>query len=250
MKRYRIVFVMTGFLLCAVIYGMPSDTLRKKKNHFYFDLTTGYSLPTGKFSSADTTDDKSGFAAGGFYIQFTGTWRGDGSVGLGFSYTFQQNNLQKGYETIRQNVYQIPLGTRAWTNHYVLAGPSFHKDIKRFFIEVKVLGGVVLAYNNSFGMLIPVDTIPKNAVESTGPGTGFAYQILCGAGYTVTRNLGIHLNLSFLGGAPRRTKTYNYYRYEYDPEYQQYIPVYMGGEYQVKKTISTILMGIGIVYSL
>lgn len=240
-------------LLASSLQGynltLPADSAGKPKNSFYLELTGGYSVAAGKFASTDVMDDKSGFAANGFYIQFGGTWQGKGTVGFGFSYTYQNQPLQEGVEEVRQNGYQIKLGTSPWTNHYVLVGPAFRKDFGRFFMEIKAYGGVVLSYTNNFGMIIPIDTIPEHAQESKGPGFGFAYQFLAGGGYEVAKNLGIHLNLSFLGGMPKRTKSYYYYSYEYDEEQKIWIPVYQGGEYVIKKTISTILIGVGIVYS-
>ena len=214
------------------------------------DVSGGYSAPFGSYSSMDKKNDFSGYATGGFFIQAAGTIKGKGLIGLGFSYLYQQNPLNKKADTITPEGHQYQLGTTPWRNHYVLIGPSLYQRINKWFVQAKVLGGLILASSSNFSMTIPpVDSLASPTLSS-GMGLGFALQVMVGGGYRFSQHWGIMANVHFIGGNTQRKKDYFTHSYVFDPELQEWVLLVQGGEFKIKKKPSAIEIGIGIVYIL
>ncbi|MFH1160504.1 MAG: hypothetical protein V1733_06120, partial [bacterium] len=91
---------------------------------------------------------------------------------------------------------------------------------------------------------------PPQTIQSQGNGFGVAFQGLASLGYRLTDNLSLNLSFSYLGANPSRTKDYYFFTYEKDPETGSYRLIYHGGEFQIKKKISTFTVGAGIAYRL
>jgi hypothetical protein len=249
----RFTTLITAFLfLAGIVSGQENrtDTTGKGKSRMTFDFSGAYSLALGKYSGTEVEEDYSGFASGGFVAQIKLNWLGKKDFGLGISYAFQQNALQKQFkDTVLSGGDPNGLGEKPWNNHYLLAGPVMVKEIKRFVVDAAILGGVVIASSTTFSLMVPTDSV--NYTVSSGAGTGFAYQIRVSAGYKVSRKVTLMAGISYLGGSPTRKKDLYYYSYVEDPPGSgNYVGTYLGSETVIKKKISTINPGIGIIINL
>lgn len=254
MKTTTLIFLIT---LMTALASAQSDTItnqQKKERHVVLDFTAGYTMPFGNYASPDTTEDLAGYAAGGFLFQFSGTWLGKRNLGLSATYCYQRNALQKSVEFVKPDGHDYYLGTKPWSNHYLLAGPAYSNTFGRFYLMTKVQVGVVLAFSPNFSMSMPENqadsTSPPSNYLSGGAGIGVAFQALVAGGYQLTDKLALTMNLSFLGANPSRQKDYYVSSYYYDEELKQWLLVWQGGEFTIKKKISTFNFGIGIVYRL
>lgn len=254
MKTIPLIFLI---LLISASASAQSDSitpLKKKDKNVLLDFTAGYALPLGHYASPDTTDDLSGYASGGFSMQFSGTWLGKRHLGLSATYCYQRNALQKSVEFVTPNGHDYYLGTKPWSNHYLLAGPAYANTFGRFFLLIKVQAGVVMAFSSNFTMSMPENqadsTSPPATYQSSGPGVGVAFQTMVAGGFQLTDKLAINMNLSYLGANPSRKKDYYTSNYYYDQDLQQWILAWQGGEFAIKKKISTFNIGIGITYRL
>ncbi|MBE0646552.1 MAG: hypothetical protein IH596_02090 [Bacteroidales bacterium] len=252
MKTGILIFVMT---LASVLSSAQSDTttaVHKKSRNVLLDVHAGYSMAFGKYSMTDRENKQEGYAADGFFVQVSGSWLGRSGLGLGIGYCYQNNWLQSGVADDTLVGHYKELGSKHWSNHYFLAGPVFIRSYGKWLVTLKAQAGAVLAFSPVFRIWMPsTDTLnPNNTSLSDGPGAGIAFQGLAGIGYKVTDNLTINLAFSYLGGNPNRTKSYSQYVYETDPDTGDKNLVFLQGEIQRKKKISTFHVGLGIVFKL
>jgi len=248
MKKITVVII--SLLLAGMLMAQQDTTMAKpeKNGRFILDFNAGYSMPFGKYTHTDRDEDFAGYASNGFFVKASGNWLGRHSFGIAASYCFQSNNIQSNADTITPAGHYEPLGKKAWTNHYLMAGPVLIKSFGKFTLTVKVLAGGVLSFSPLFRIWIPsLDSLNPEAITlSEGPGIGVAVQTLAGIGYHLTDNLTLNLSFSYLGANPARTKDYYYYVEDKDPETGSTRLVYQGGERHVKKRISTFNIGLGI----
>ncbi|MBN1199766.1 MAG: hypothetical protein JXA23_10475 [Bacteroidales bacterium] len=254
MKTPPLIFLIA---LISTLASAQSDTIsnkHRKERNVLLDFAAAYSMPFGHYASPDTTEDLSGYAEGGFSLQFSGTWLGKRHLGLSATYCYQRNALQKAVEFVKPDGHDYFLGTKPWSNHYLLAGPAYANTFGRFFFLSKIQAGVVLSFSPNFTMSMPENqadsTSPPSTYQSGGAGTGVAFQVMVAGGYQITKKLAITLNLTYLGANASRKKDYYVSSYYYDPELKQWILVWQGGEFTIKKKISTFNVGIGISFRL
>jgi len=217
------------------------------------EFNAGYSMVLGNYGNTDTLNSKSGFAQGGWLIQLTFDWMGKSNFGLAFQYTFQSNSLNKSISNFHPSGMSFPLGTGSWSNHYLMAGPVFLKSFKKISLDVKVLGGLILASSSTFNVTNPTDSANPQNVH--GIGTGFAYQVSAGLGYTISDHFTLKFNLGLLGGWPGKEKQYGsrligYEEYT-DPvtgiKYEK--PVYSAPvDYSIKKIVTTLNPSLGLIF--
>ncbi len=243
--------------LLTALASAQSDTIpnpQKKRTNVALDIHTGFSMAFGKYALSNTDDKLSGYVSVGFFVQAGATWIGKYDLGLGLSYIFQRNAIRKGVREDTLAGYFDAIGSRPWTNHYLLAGPVFLKRIGDFSILVKTQIGGVLAYSSNFTVWLPTDAIdtltPGPMKKSDGPGMGVAVQLLAGFGYQITKNISVNVALSYLGGSPIRKRDYYFYYWEIDPETGRLQPIYQGGEIERKRRISTFNIGAGLTIKL
>ena len=228
------------------------DTVAKGKSRMTLDFLGAYSVAMGKYKLADPDNDNSGFAGGGFMAQVKLNWIGKRDLGLGISYIFQQNSIQKDYQdSVIPGGNPAGLGGKPWSNHYLMAGPVMYKEFSnRIVVDAAILVGFVVASSHAFDMAVAVDTLGTTKTSS-GAGTGFAYQVRVGVGYRVAKRIVLTGNINMLGGSPKRTKSFYSYSYVEDPPGSgNYIYAYQGYEETVKKKISTFNPGISMIIKL
>jgi hypothetical protein len=145
------------------------------------------------------------------------------------------------------------LGSGAWSNHYLMAGPVFMKTIGRIHIDAKVLGGAIISSSANFNTPNPTDTAGFSSNENIA--TGFAYQLSAGVGYAFSSHIALKFNLNLMGGWPGASRSYGSQLIGYE-EYKDpitgikyFTPVYSAPvEYEIKKVVTTLNPSLGLVY--
>jgi hypothetical protein len=215
----------------------------------YLSIDAGYSIPLDKYASTDPENSSSGFAGGGFIVQFAADWVGKRAVGLGLAYALQYNPLDKSAQDVSPSGQQFMLGSKPWINNYLLAGPSYIQTFHKITVSFAARLGVIISSTSNFYVTIPALDSSGTASTSEGVGLGLAYQLRAGVGYTLSEKISLCLHLDYLGGSPSRTKTYYYYIYEVDPVLGP-IEVYQQSQVKIKKTVSTFNPSLGIIIKL
>jgi len=243
-------------LLCMVILPAftQTDTLAKKrsKNGKNMDLefSLGYSIALGDYGKYDKKSSKSGYSTNGWLAQLTFDWLGKRDLGLAFQYTYQRNPLLDTASYINPGGTgdtNFRLGPGAWSNHYLMAGPVYLHYFNRISLDIKVLAGVLFASSSHFNI-----TDPSTLQTTSGNATGFAYQFSAGLGYKVSTHFTLKFNASYLGATPSiKKKFYTYTQVEVvDPDTGDvyFINTFQGSETTINKVISTLNIGLGVIY--
>jgi hypothetical protein len=214
----------------------------KKGKGIYLGASAGVSFPVGSsYPGTDVkADSKSGYAGTGFYVQVDGDWPGKNLIGLGAQYTYQRNPILASAENvIREGNDTTPLGSGAWSNHYLLAGPVLVKQLNKFQINAKLALGVILSFSPAFRYY---NSETRQTVKDMA--FGFGYGLKVGFGYSVTERFSLMVNISYLGGSPKLSKEYN----------TQYLDTTTNtiltsvNEISIKKIVSTINIGAGAAF--
>jgi hypothetical protein len=176
-------------------------------------------------------------------------------LGMALSYAYQRNP----FKNAANEVYPYSgwetdsLVSGSWSNHYLMIGPVFMKTIRKFQVEGKVLGGVIVSSGAVFDTPDPTDSSGVKHNENIA--TGFAYQVSGGFGFLVSSKLVLKLNVNLLGGWPGANRQYASQLIRYDTykdpvtgvEYTK--PVYSAPvEYDIKKVVTTLNFTIGLAY--
>jgi opacity protein-like surface antigen len=243
-------------LLSAVLQAYPqADTLSRKQKarsrNMDIEFSIGYSFALDNYAMySKVVTTKSGYAANGWLAQLTFDWLGKRDFGLGFQYTYQRNPLLDTAKNV--NPYYTDtnyrLGPGAWSNNYFMAGPVYHHYFKKVSVDFKLLVGVLFATSSNFSI-----EDPTTRQTNKGTGTGFAYQFSAGIGYKISSHFALKINASYLGSHPSLTKQFNYTIKvaKTDPDGNiYYVDEYQTSETTIKKVVSTINVGLGIIYKL
>ncbi|TSA27312.1 MAG: hypothetical protein D4R67_06325 [Bacteroidetes bacterium] len=248
MSRPFLLFVFT-LLAGWAAAQQDSGMIVKKNRNFTLDVLTGYSLPFGNYARVDTNNKLSGYANGGFFVQVTGSFIGKGNLGIAFSYCFQYNALDKSAQNVTPDGHQYQLGSTAWNNHYLLAGPVYQNTFGKFFLAVRLQGGVVVSRSSNFYITMPPPDTVSPPYLSQGVGAGVAVQGMIVAGYSISHKVTLTAHINYTGANPSRKKDY-YWAHFYVDEHGDPHYVFEGGEFQMKKKISTFNIGLGISFRL
>ncbi|MEI7491401.1 MAG: hypothetical protein WCK92_08385 [Bacteroidota bacterium] len=246
-------------LLMALFIVMPDQLFSqekkkekkpREKDFLSLEFGINYSFVLGSYGQTDKNTQKSGYAQNGWVGQLGLNWLGKRGWGLGFQFDVQHNGYKDTAQYINPVGTQYKLGNGGWTNLYVMAGPVLIKDIGKWEVNAKAMFGLIIAQSSNFNVQNPIDqsNVSMNA-------TGFGYGVSFAAGYRFDSHWGLDLNLGYLGGTPKATKSYgaeivSYQEYK-DPNTGTiyYIPVYSAPtKYEIKRTVSTINGGIGVIY--
>ncbi len=123
MKRVTLLSLLLFFSGMAMSQqeAAPVQTAPAKSRNLGLEFNAGYSMVLGNYANADSNNSKSGYASGGWLMQFTFDWKGKGALGISLQYTFQHNALQASAEhVIPDGPFKYPLGTGSWSNHFAL----------------------------------------------------------------------------------------------------------------------------------
>ena len=254
MKQIFLATVLICLFLAATAQTLDSPPKEKKIKGSTLEFSAGYSFAIGKYSGYDQSQEKSGYAGNGYQVSVGFNWMGKKNLGLAIQYIFQKNPLKDTAARVMiPGLKNTTLGDVPWTNHYLLFGPVYMKTIGKFYIEAKVLGGIVFSWNSVFYTPNPADTTMQQYDKNIAK--GFAYHVSAGAGWMISPHMTVKFNVGLLGGWPQASKSYNTtvigYEQYIDPVtgIRYYKPVYSSAaSYSFKKVISTINPVIGLVY--
>ena len=262
MRKYF--YLVTFFLMPFILLSQEAskDKKAREKERIFFEGSIGVSVPIGQYMKDDTNSKKAGFAQPGYLIQVTCDWMGKKDFGLALQYTYQNNPIKSSAQTAILPERTFPLGSGSWSNHYILAGPVYYRELGKFTLNGKLLGGVMFAFSPLFNYTSPDSTL--RTVKNYG--SGFAYQVAFGCGYSLSSKVKIQLSLSFLGAIPTFKKKfggeYLGKKPEIDPEtgepikdpytglviyYDVYAPWVL---FDLKYVISTVNASVGIIFKL
>lgn len=237
-------------LLMALFMVLPIQLFSQEKDLISMEFTMNYSMVLGKYGQVDKTTNLSGYAKNGWVAQLGLNWLGKRGWGLGFQYDLQHNGYKDTAANINLYGTKYPLGTSGWTNNYILAGPVFMTDFGKLELSVKALFGLIIAQSSNFNVQNPIDqsNVSVNA-------TGFGYSVNVGVGYRFNQHWGLNVRFSYLGGMPKATKTYGQELVGWEQRKDTVtgtiinFPIYSAPtKYEIKRTVSTINGGIGVIY--
>jgi len=255
MKRTILLLIFYVFYSC--VHSQITDPKHKSvvNRNMALEVSAGYSMALGTYASSDKQDKKSGYATGGWQMQFTFDWTSKKNFGLAFQYTYQRNPMEHGVNVVYPSPGQIPdsLGPKSWSNHYLMVGPVFMTTIGRIHLDARILGGFIFSAGPAFDTPDPNDTTSFSFNKNIG--TGFAYQISAGVGYTISPHVAFKFNLALLGGWPGKNRQYPSQLIDYET-YKDPVtgliytrPVYSAPtEYEISKVVFTLNPSIGLVY--
>jgi hypothetical protein len=238
------------FFLMIVLGSLPGFSQKEeeakapdKQKNVYIDVLAGASFPLGSYAKTDKKNDKAGYATTGYFFQANVDWLGSHDFGLAFQYCYQHNPYTDSAEKIIPYGTLYPLGDKGWSNNYFLGGPVFLRSFNKITADVKILGGVVFSSSTVFNITDPVTKQNKNNTA-----TGFAYQFGIGIGYNFTPKATIRFNLSYIGSSTGIDKKYqSYYPGDSTTGNQGFLIM---SEISIKKIISTVNTGVGIIFKL
>jgi hypothetical protein len=213
-----------------------------KSKPMYLDLSGGVSFPIGKsYTSTDMDNSKSGYASTGYFIQANFAYLGRSLFGIAGQVTYQHNSFNSGAVNDTLEGTRYPLGNKGWNNAYLMVGPVYLQSFKKVILEIEGLIGLMLSFSPVFNDTDPAD---GSNHHNTGTGVGLGFRV--GVGYEFSPHFTAMLNLNYLGGFPNLNKEYEPMFIGYDTNGQ---PRYTNlTEIEIKKIVSTMNIGAGIIY--
>lgn len=253
MKKTILFLILMAVCTAVHAQGPAQDSTKAPSQHLGLEIASGYSMVMGKYKASDMQDETSGYATNGWQLKVTFDWMGRKDLGLAFQYAYQHNPMKDAANLVYPKGIGDSIGSGAWSNHYLLAGPVFMKMIRRLHVDARILGGVIVSSSPNFTTVDPYDT--TGLKQDKNLGTGFAYQVSAGIGYAVSSHLVLKFDLNLMGGWPVKNKQYGArligYETVKDPitgiEYSQ--PVYSAAAtYEIKKIVTTLNPSLGLVF--
>ncbi len=239
MNKHNLLFFLVILPFIASTQQTQTVPVSPSARMVILDASTGLSLPTGAYAVSDEANEQSGFSRRGLVVQLTCDWIGKKDFGLAIQYTFQLNPLKNNAKDLVLSGMSVPLGSGNWSNHYVMGGPVYMKYFGKILFEARALIGVIISTSPLFKT---VDPAFKTVSNNTG--TGLAFGISAGAGYTVSSIVALKLNAGYLIGTPKIDRQYGAQIIGIkDGVFVYSAPV----NFDTKKTVSTFNLGISII---
>jgi hypothetical protein len=234
------------YLVALVSFsGFSQDSLqtkKKEKSGIYLDASTGVSIPLGNYANDDPKDDATGYANPGFFVQAGIDWMGKNDFGLAFQLGYQNNSLKDTAKTVIPDRSDKPMGDGSWSNIYLMAGVAYLKQMNKLSVDAKFLGGFIISSSPVFRTYNP-----ESKMNEGSTGTGLALGLSVGVGYNVSSKVALKATLGYNAGFPKIDKQYNATVIGIDSLTGQYI-YSAPSQYNIKKTVSSINAGAGVVY--
>jgi opacity protein-like surface antigen len=213
-------------------------------NGIFLDASLGASLPAGAYAGSDPGNTLSGFSKSGVVVQLSCDWMGKKDFGLALQYTFQQNPFKNNSNDSILAGMSVPAKSGNWTNHYLMAGPVFMKYFGKVLIEAKALAGVIIATSPLFRTEDPAF---KSVSNNTG--TGLAFGLGAGAGYEVSPNVAVKINVAYQIGTPKINRQYGGQIIGYNSKDSVWVysaPV----KFETKKIVSSFNLELSIIFKI
>jgi hypothetical protein len=239
-NRYFLIILL--LLPCSLLgQEVLQPSAKKEPLRLFLDANAGWSLPLGSYAATDPEQDYTGYATSGYFVQLGADWMGKKDFGILFQYVYQNNPLNSAADSVTPAGTIYPLGGSGWSNNYLMVGPLFFKEIKKLSVDARVVVGIMFASSPVFSNMDPVT---KENTKNTA--TGFAYGIGIGLGYMISPRFTVKISVSLLNATPTVTRQYPSSVIGYD---SIGVPIYSAPvEVQIKKKVSTLHTGIGIIY--
>jgi opacity protein-like surface antigen len=225
----------------------------------FLGLCFGGAIPQGSFSENTRTDSTSviGYANNGFMFSFDAAYFPDDYLGIGATVTFASNNPDKKKykddlinsivgdnqaleDTLRNN---IDLDYGVWKYLNIFIGPNVTFPAGRFNIDLRIMGGLTLAWQpsqtidinypeqGSFSRKIEDKPVPTFGF-SAGGGVRYAFK----SGYV----------LRFIAEYSNSKPTFEVIdQITYDQEVESFVTT----QKKIEMPIKNIHLGIGIAYN-
>ena len=222
-----------------------ADSVNKKvkeKQNIYLDAAAGASIPLGSYANDNPDQDETGYAKPGFFIQAGVDWMGKNNYGLAILLAYQNNALKDTAKTVIPEKSMNPMGEGSWSNIYLMAGPVYLNWFSKLTVDVKLLGGIIIASSPVFEMMNP-----ETKLNEGGTGTGWGLGVNIGLGYAINPKLSLKFTLNYLTAFPKADRQYGAYVIGIDSVNGQYI-YSAPTEIIIKKTVSALNTGIGVIY--
>ncbi len=198
MKKYKAIFSVFFFLTT-----ITSLAQWKAKN--FIGFTSGLSSPVGDFSKADpgafnNWNNSTGFAKTGFSVGVEGAYYFLPKIGLGGSiyYSehggFSKNDAAKLGDSYT-DAFGVDQSTVSTTGSYrslnVMVGPYFSFPLKKFTIDMRVMGGLLKSISTPVMTVELEDQTEATFKQLSSPASAFGWQVGAGFRYALTDKLGL-----------------------------------------------------------
>jgi hypothetical protein len=249
MKTILFLILMFPVGVCGWSQEATAPAAATASRNMEFGLTVSYSVAVGHYAGFDKENSRSGYAGNGYAIGLSYVLMGKRNFGLGLGYNYQNNPLADTARNIKADGKDFPLGTGAWNNHYLLIGPVFMKDFRKWVLDVRFLVGGMISFSPVFNTMDPFTReIDKNMAA------GFAMQFSVGFGYRISPHWTVMAQVAYLGATAIKNKDYQFLAIDtiWDASHQQIIRIdysTMVNETEMKKPVSSFSTGIGIKYN-
>ena len=195
MSRMLLTLLVTG--ITTFSFGQKTFILSRQDKKGFIGLSSGGSLPVGRFASCSPIDDQAGMAGSGIVMNLSAGYRLAGPVGLMVRFEEHRNAIKT--HGLLNGLYQNNTDTWQadaddWSIATVMGGPYVSLPLGRFTLDTRLLAGrarAVLPNTNLSGNFSNVDV----SVKTTG---SRSRSIALGGGlslrYRLGRSLSLHLN--------------------------------------------------------
>ncbi|TLV02120.1 hypothetical protein [Dyadobacter luticola] len=144
---------LAGGTLFLLVCSLINFSALAQGSRNYISVSSGYSLPVGKFAKAKPDDPLSGLAGSGFYVQGNYDRRVTSRFGFRISGDLNKNKTNSGPIVDKANTYTVGTGkTYTWNSNVskwnlgaLLLGPAVYLDYGKLTIEGHIQGGIVTA---------------------------------------------------------------------------------------------------------
>jgi hypothetical protein len=234
-------------LFPAAVFAQQAES---GKTPVYLNISLGAAIPVGKNYpgiASSTNESKAGYAKTGMFLSGAVGFMGKNDFGFGLEYLYQKNNYQDTAKNIHvHDTSSYMLGSDGWTNHWILGGLFFVHKKKNFIIDGQLLGGAVIAFSNVFSLRNPYTLTMEGRA---GVGLGWGINAGIGINLNKTGKAMIKFTAGYLNGYPSRSKDYPAQIIGYDSVTTR--PIYNDpASYEIKKIISTVNIGAGLIFKL
>ncbi|WP_019990329.1 outer membrane beta-barrel protein [Rudanella lutea] len=132
------------WLVSLSVHAQKSFILQHQPKNGFFSISSGVSLPTGKFGLCSTRDEEAGLAKQGTMASISAGYRVAGPVGLMVRYEIFRNRVHE--EALLDGVYRINGDTWTanagfWAITSLTAGPYVNIPVGRWTIQARATMG-------------------------------------------------------------------------------------------------------------
>jgi hypothetical protein len=236
-----------SFFLILYFCGFTQDDPEKpaKQKQYIAEVLVGLSDPTSAFGSSDFDNEEAGLAGNGGFLFLSYGPLYNKRVGYEIALSASVNPFVKEVDELLSSA-QVPSGydydykTGQWINICFMAGPRLSLPVKRFALDLRLLGGLMLSdepfivqsyYRN--GYLI------YELKEGYGDGVTVAIQTGLGIRYSISHHIDIKLSAHYITGKPNIKSKFHMYK---DACYENL------REQEYKQPVSLLNYGIGLVF--